>query len=121
MLQRLLAEHPDCVKARRLLYELELRRDRDAAPAQRKAIEEAYGHLGLFEMVAHEMYLGGEQRARLPYVEEQSGVPYRQSYRALRTALQKLERRGDYAPSEALPVIERMLRRYPDLAVIRLS
>ena len=55
------------------------------------------------------------------FVQEQPGARYYEEYRTLRAALLKLNRDGAYAPSEAVPVIERMLRQFPDLTTIRMS
>jgi tetratricopeptide (TPR) repeat protein len=121
LLERVVEAAPESVKARRLLYELEVRGGRAAAPAHQDAIETAYGQLGLFEMTSHAAYMAGEKDPYLRFVKEQPGARHVAEYRALRGALLQLNRDGSYAPSEAVPVIERTLRQFPDLAIVRMS
>jgi tetratricopeptide (TPR) repeat protein len=121
LLKRILEANPDGVKVRRLLYEIELRGNPAAAPAQREAIERAYGQVGLFEMATHEAYPAGGEGFHLRFVDEQARMSYLGDYRSLKAALMQLEKRGGFAPSEALPVIERSLLRFPDLAAVRLA
>jgi len=120
LLERVVDARPDSVKAQRLLHELELQRDGAADPARRDAVVAVYGQLGLFEMASFAAYLAGET-SFLRFVEEQPGLVNLEEYRVLHEAMLQLSRDGGYAPDEAVPVIERMLRQFPDLALVRLA
>ncbi len=120
-LERVLAQEPDSMKARRMLYELELSGGGSRTQGLRAAILSAYGQLGEFEMLSHDAFMTGKKVPYLRYVQEQPGARYYKEYRTLRAAFLKLKRDGAYAPSEAVPVIERMLRQFPDLTTIRMS
>jgi tetratricopeptide (TPR) repeat protein len=121
LLERVVVLRPDSVKAQRLLHELELRRDGASDPARREAILAVYGQLGLFEMASHDAYVTAEASSFLSFVEEQPGLTHLETYRTLRAALLKLNRQGGYDPDAAVPVIERTMRRFPDLALVRLA
>jgi tetratricopeptide (TPR) repeat protein len=120
-LERVLAQKPDSMKARRMLYELELRAGGSRAQGYRAAILDAHGQLGEFEMLSRDAFMTGKKGPSLSFVQEQPGARYHEEYRTLRAALLRLRRDGAFAPSQAVPVIERMLRQFPDLATIRLS
>jgi tetratricopeptide (TPR) repeat protein len=122
LLERAVEQKPDSVKTRRLLHEIELRKSEPPSLDHRAAIERAYGQLGLFEMASHSAYLAGEREkgSFLRFVQERPGMAYVKEYTSLKTALLQLNRHGAYAPSEAVPVIERSLREFPDLAAIRM-
>jgi tetratricopeptide (TPR) repeat protein len=120
-LERVLAQEPDSMKARRMLYEFELRGGGSRTQDLRAAILDAYGQLGQFEMLSHDAFMTGKKGPYLRFVQEQPGARYYEEYQTLRAAFLKLNRDGAYAPSEAVPVIERMLRQFPDLTTIRMS
>jgi len=121
LLQRAVGLDPQSVKAQRMLYEMETRAGGSAAAKHAMAIDAAYGQLGRFELTSLGAYLAGEKDPYLRFVEELPGTPYLEEYREFKTALLKLNRDGSYAPSEAVPPIERTLRNFPDLAIVRMS
>jgi tetratricopeptide (TPR) repeat protein len=120
LLERVVEVKPDSVKAHRLLYELKVGGDESAAKAHQAAIAVAYGQVGLLELASHAAYLAQGQEPYLRFVKEVPGARYLGEYRALKTALLQLNRDGEFAPSEAVPVIEQMLRQFPDLTVVRM-
>jgi tetratricopeptide (TPR) repeat protein len=120
LLERVVEVKPDSVKAHRLLYELKVGGDESAAKAHQAAIAVAYGQVGLLELASHAAHLAQGQEPYLRFVKEVPGARYLGEYRALKTALLQLNRDGEFAPSEAVPVIEQMLRQFPDLTVVRM-
>ena len=121
LLRKVLALRPQSVKAHRLLYELERRRRNEAAArAHRDAVLAAYGQMGELEIASFARYYEGGSGPNLRLVEVREGAKNAADLRRFRQAVQGLYREGHYAPSKAVPVIEEILAKYPDLAAVRL-
>ena len=121
LLQKVLALRPESVKAHRLLYELETRRRNEAsALAHRDAVFEAYGQMGEMEIASFARYYEGGSGPSLRLVGVREGAKNAADLLRFREAAQGLYRKGQYAPSKAVPVIEEILAKYPDLAAVRL-
>jgi len=122
LLARVVSLDPENLPARRLLYELLYERgDQAAGRPHLAAIHQSHGQLGGLEMLSHNAYL---TRGRDPYLRipvEQPGARYLDEFRSLRDALLRLNRDGGHAPSEAVPVIERILKEFPNLPTVRLA
>ncbi len=121
LLQKVLALRPDSVKAHRLLYELESRRRNEpAALAHRDAIFEAYGQMGEMEIASFARHYQVGSGPNLQLVGVREGAKNADDLLRFREAVQGLYRKGYYAPSKVVPVIEEILAQYPDLAAVRL-
>jgi tetratricopeptide (TPR) repeat protein len=120
LLSKALEQKPESVKAHRLLYEMHSSR-RSHAPARRHhdAILRAYGEIGRMEMDSfHRLTLGQEP---LDIYQIRVGGATGSDYRELTGAMAQLQQTWDYAPSAAIPILEKLLGRYPELASLRFS
>lgn len=118
LLNQVLIEWPTSVKTHRLLFELEIRRgELETAEVHRKEVVREYGQLGKLEMETFESQLRGEPRLFLTRSEmEMAGDAEIEFFLA---QVKRLPRGPDYAPTEAVPIINDILNRYPDLASLR--
>jgi len=114
---------PTSVKTHRLLYEVEtLLGNREAAGAHAMEIVKLYGQVGLMELASHAAFLQGGLAGppNIRYPEPQPGVSNVVDFEAFRKGFTQLQRQGTYAPSEAIPALEKLFRDYPDLAAVRI-
>jgi len=118
LLHQVLINRPKSVKTHRLLFELELRRgNEEAAEVHRNAVVREYGRLGELEMATFASQLRGEPRLFLTRSEmEMAGDAEIELFLA---QVRRLPRGPDYAPTEAVPIIDDLLSRHPDLASLR--
>lgn len=122
-LTEIVTRDPDHVAARRMLYELDRGAGDDAAASpHRDAIERVLGPLGVFDLQLLDAAAGRKPGNPRAAVEAPAGaVPgTREAFEVLQQGLLGLQREGHYAPDVAVPAIEEMLGRFPDLAAIRL-
>jgi tetratricopeptide (TPR) repeat protein len=119
LLERVLEASPEDVRAHRLLFELFMRRGEQArAGVHRAAVEERYGDIGGLEMEAYLTFLRKGSKTTVPFSEENL-EQFSTDYQDLTRAFLMLERVGEYAPTVGVPILERLMEKYPDLAMLR--
>ncbi len=122
LLYKAIAANPDSVRAHRLLLELQAGAgNQDSAMAEKEEVERLYGLLGQMEIQILLGYLrtGMEQAVELP--EPSPNSPGIADFKAFVDASGRLQRQGRYDPNQAVPAIEKILEKYPDLALVRLG
>jgi tetratricopeptide (TPR) repeat protein len=118
LLERVVQADPDSVKAHRLLFELSVRGgDREQATLHKVAVERVLGDLGRLEMALVARHLGGKKLS-LSF-DESELVGKSPQLRELARAFSMLERHGEYAPTDAVPLLERIMTDHPQLALLR--
>jgi len=119
LLERVLRLEPDNVRAHRMLFEFSMRQsDEERAATHRAAVEDAYGDVGTLEMDAYLTFLREGSKKTVPFAEDNL-EQFSQDYQDLARAFLMLERVGEYAPTVGVPILERIMERYPDLAMLR--
>ncbi|HXI03832.1 MAG TPA: FG-GAP-like repeat-containing protein, partial [Candidatus Saccharimonadales bacterium] len=117
LLERSLKADPKSVAAHRVLYEMALRSgDRAGADSHLRAIAEIYGPVGALEARLLESFETQGKDAGIPMNPPPGTDP---DLARLETAWRKLHPRGDYTPGEAVDTIEALLKKYPDLEMVR--
>ncbi|MCP4900963.1 MAG: CRTAC1 family protein [bacterium] len=118
LLREVVRLKPDSVKAHRLLYEIERRNgNREAAEHHRLKVVSEYGQLGELEMITFASLLRAENRLFLTRSEiEMTGDAEIDRFL---TEVKRLRRGPDYAPIEAVPAIDEIFARHPELASLR--
>ena len=122
LLYKVIAAHPDSVRAHRLLLELQARAgNQDSALAEKDEVERIYGLLGRMEIQTLLGYLrtGTEQAVEMP--EPPPGATGFADFKTFVDASGRLQREGRYDPNQAVPVLEKLFEKYPDLALVRLG
>ncbi|MCZ6597936.1 MAG: FG-GAP-like repeat-containing protein [Planctomycetota bacterium] len=114
LLALILADDPDHAATHRLLFEL------DGADEHRRAFERVLGQVGQLELAVMRSLMSGAPIV-FPVPDAPTAMgPFAADYRALREALERLERDGAYDPNAAVPALEAALREQRDLAALRL-
>jgi len=120
LLEKTLQASPRSVRAHRLLAELKgLAGDRRAASSHRSAVSEIYGPIGQLEM---DRYLASEDPPGSPPREmpqPKPGTPGHSDFQDFIRANRLILREGQYAPTAGVPVLEKLMAKYPDLAAVR--
>jgi tetratricopeptide (TPR) repeat protein len=122
ILHKALAAKPASMKMRRLAFEIEMAMSHfGAAFAHQKAIEASYGQLGAVENDAYLRVIQQRDSGELDMPLFDPAAPCAADYAELGRAMQQLLREGEYAPSQAVPVLERLLQKHPDLLMVRIQ
>lgn len=117
LLAQVLKADPRSFAARRVLYQRALKAgDRAAAGEHFRAMGEIYGDVGRFEAQLLEAFETGGAEARIPMQSAPGDGP---DLAQLKDAWRRLHPRGDYAAGEALEAFEALLKKYPDLGMVR--
>ncbi|MBM3791487.1 MAG: VCBS repeat-containing protein, partial [Acidobacteria bacterium] len=122
LLDRAAARDPGSMKIHRLAMEVRMELARfSEAYSHKRAIDGKFGAIGEMESQSYLNFMRRDPQSgsmHMPPADPKS--PGAADYVELSRALAQLEREGSYAPSRSVPVLERLMQKYPDLLMARI-